>query len=80
MRPGSDNPPAPMRIDCHVHVVGNGTGGTGCWYRPRGVTRLGAPLMLRGMGLPRTALTGDLDGVFAEQILNWVCGRRVTDF
>lgn len=61
-----------MRIDCHVHVVGNGTGGTGCWYRPRGVTRLGAPLMLRGMGLPRTALAGDLDGVFAEQILKFI--------
>ena len=61
-----------MRIDCHVHVVGNGTGGTGCWYRPRGFTRLGAPLMLRAVGLPRSALTGDLDGIYARQMLRFV--------
>lgn len=61
-----------MRIDCHVHVVGNGTGGTGCWYRPRGVTRLGAPLMLRGMGLPPSTLAGDLDGIFTGQILQFI--------
>ncbi len=61
-----------MRIDCHVHVVGNGTGGTGCWYRPRGVTRYGAPLMLRSVGLPRSALTGDLEGLYVEQMLRFV--------
>ncbi|MDP3073746.1 MAG: amidohydrolase family protein [Opitutaceae bacterium] len=61
-----------MRIDCHLHVVGNGTGGTGCWYRPRGVTRFGAPLMLRGVGLPKSALTGDLDGLYAAQMLRFV--------
>jgi predicted TIM-barrel fold metal-dependent hydrolase len=61
-----------VRIDCHVHVVGNGTGGTGCWYRPRGITRLGAPLLLRAVGLPRSALTGDLDAIYAGQILKFV--------
>ena len=61
-----------MRIDCHVHVVGNGTGGTGCWYRPRGVTRLGAPFLLRSVGLPYSALKGDLDRLYAEQILRFV--------
>lgn len=61
-----------MKIDCHVHVVGNGTGGTGCWYRPRGVTRYGAPWMLRSVGLPRSALTGDLDTLYAEQMRRFV--------
>ncbi len=61
-----------MKIDCHVHVVGNGTGGTGCWYRPRGFTRLGAPFLLRTVGLPATALTGDLDRLYVEQILRFV--------
>lgn len=61
-----------MRIDCHVHVVGNGTGGTGCWYRPRGITRLGAPLLLRAVGLPRSALRGDLDGIYARQLVRFV--------
>src|SRR4051794_16593205 len=61
-----------MKIDCHVHVVGNGTGGTGCWYRPRGITRYGAPLMLRAVGLPRSALTGDLDGLYARELLRFI--------
>ena len=64
--------PSPMKIDGHVHVVGNGTGGTGCWLRPRGFTRYGAPLMLRSVGLPRSVLTGDLDRIYAEQILRFV--------
>ncbi|MCX6951011.1 MAG: amidohydrolase family protein [Verrucomicrobia bacterium] len=61
-----------MKIDCHVHVVGNGTGGTGCWYRPQGVTKHGAPFMLRSVGLPRQALRGDLDGLYAAQVLRFV--------
>jgi len=61
-----------MRIDCHVHVVGNGAGGSGCWYRPRGVTRYGAPLMLRNVGLAPSALTGDLERLYAEQMLAFV--------
>jgi uncharacterized protein len=62
----------PRRIDCHVHVVGNGTGGTGCWYRPRGVTRYGAPLMLRTVGLPSAVLRGDLDRLYAERLREFV--------
>src|SRR5262245_9950525 len=61
-----------MKIDCHVHVVGNGTGGTGCWYRPRGITRFGAPFMVRGMGLQPSSLTGDLDSLYAQQLLRFV--------
>ncbi|MFH1499571.1 MAG: amidohydrolase family protein [Verrucomicrobiota bacterium] len=61
-----------MRIDCHVHVVGNGTGGTGCWYRPRGLTRLGAPFMLRAVGLDGSALRGDLDGLYADRLVRYV--------
>lgn len=73
MKPGHAALHSPdMRIDCHVHVVGNGTGGTGCWYRPRGVTKYGAPYMLRCVGLPPSALTGDLDGLYAERILQFV--------
>lgn len=61
-----------MKIDCHVHVVGNGTGGSGCWYRPRGVTKLGAPMLVRAVGLPPSALEGDLDRLYAEQMLRFV--------
>ncbi len=61
-----------MRIDCHVHVVGNGTGGTGCWYRPRGITRFGAPILTRAMQLPTSALRGDLDRLYVEQLLRFL--------
>jgi predicted TIM-barrel fold metal-dependent hydrolase len=61
-----------VRIDCHLHVVGNGTGGTGCRYHPRGLTKYGAPFMVRGVGLPTSALTGDLDGLYAAQMLKYV--------
>ncbi|MBL9193840.1 MAG: amidohydrolase family protein [Opitutaceae bacterium] len=62
-----------MRIDAHVHVVGTGTGDTGCWYRPRGLTRLGAPWLVRSIGLTTRDLTGpEFDRVYVEQLLAYV--------
>ncbi len=62
-----------MRIDCHVHVVGTGTGGTGCWYRPRGLTRVGAPFLVRAVGLRMRDLRGpEFDRVYAERLLDYV--------
>jgi len=66
-----------MKIDMHVHVVGNGTGGTGCWYRPRGWTRLGEPFMLRGFGLPRSALSQNLDTLYAEKLHHYVAASSL---
>ena len=60
-----------MKIDLHVHAVGNGAGGSGCWYRPRGWTRLGEPFMLRGFGLPASAPRGDLGRLYIEKLLAW---------
>jgi len=53
----------------HVHVVGNGAGGTGCWLRVRGWHRPLAALMLRHIGLPSEAMTGDLDRLYVERLL-----------
>ena len=62
-----------MRIDCHVHIVGTGAGGTGCWYRPKGLTRIGAPFLVRSVGLTMRDLRGpDFDRVYAERILEYV--------
>ncbi|MET0261286.1 MAG: amidohydrolase family protein [Rariglobus sp.] len=67
-----------MRIDCHVHIVGTGTGGTGCWYRPRGLTKLGAPFLVRSVGLTTKDLKGpDFDRVYAEQLLGYVRGSSI---
>jgi len=67
----------PSPIDMHVHVVGNGSGGTGCWLRVRGWHRPLAALMLRSVGLPTDALTGDLDRLYVERLLEFMRGSSL---
>ena len=64
-------------IDMHVHIVGNGSGGTGCWLRVRGARRALAALMLRHIGLPATAMSGDLDRLYVERLLELVRGSSL---
>lgn len=56
-------------IDMHVHIVGTGAGGTGCWLRLSGWHRPLAAFMLRHIGLPGNAFSGDFDRLFVEQLL-----------
>ena len=64
-------------VDMHVHVVGNGSGGTGCWLRVGRWHRPLAALMLRHVGLPSDALTGDLDRLFVDRLLEQVRGSSL---
>jgi hypothetical protein len=64
LQPATHNP-----IDAHVHIVGNGTGGTGCWLRVTGWHRPLAAMMVRGIGLPQSSLQGDLDHLYIERLL-----------
>jgi len=66
----TENPDKP--IDMHVHVVGNGAGGTGCWLRVRGWHRPLAAIMLRHIGLRPGAMQGDLDRLYVERLLDLV--------
>ena len=59
-------------IDMHVHIVGNGTGGTGCRMRVTGWHRLLAAFMLRHIGLPVSTLAGDLDQLYINRLLELV--------
>lgn len=59
-------------VDAHVHVVGNGSGGSGCWLRLRGWRRLMAGLMLRHSRLPASAISGNLEDLFIERLLEMV--------
>src|SRR5258708_24920513 len=73
----ASNPPSRSTLeskplDTHVHVVGNGTGGTGCWLRLSSWRRPMAALMLRHVGLPYEALRGDLDRTYVERLLGFV--------
>ncbi len=60
------NTPAP--IDMHVHVVGTGAGGTGCWLRVKAWHRPLAAFMLRHIGLPWNAFSGDFDRLYVERL------------
>src|SRR3954468_2970359 len=74
---GSQTSP-PRPVDMHVHVVGNGTGGTGCWLRVGTCHRPLAALMLRHIGLPRGAMKGDLDRLYIERLLELVRGSSLS--
>jgi hypothetical protein len=67
------DPPA-RRLDMHVHMVSNGGGG-----RNAGWLRLGTPwhrwlagFMLKQLGVPKSALEGDLDAHYAGLLLEHV--------
>ncbi len=58
------------RIDCHVHLVGDGSSGTGCWLRtPNPARWLAARLMVRAAGLPLSAMKYGLDKVYLESLV-----------
>ena len=61
-----------MKIDCHVHIVGNGSSGSGCWIRSKAHQWPLQALMVRHIGLPVSALKGDLDRLYVEKLLQWV--------
>jgi hypothetical protein len=76
-RPFTEKTPAPKPIDMHVHIVGNGAGGTGCWLRVKGWHRPLAAFMMRHIGLPAKAMTGDLDRLYLERLLQLVRGSSL---
>jgi len=67
-------PDAPLRIDMHVHMVGNGANGSGGWLRLSGWHRLLAGFMLRTIHLPGSALNDDLDAIYVKYLLDQVRG------
>jgi len=65
-------PPTLKPVDMHVHLVGNGAGGTGCWLRVRGWHWPLAAFMVKHIGLPWNALSGDFDRLYVERLLELV--------
>jgi predicted TIM-barrel fold metal-dependent hydrolase len=64
-------PQTPTRkpVDMHVHLVGNGSGGSGCWLRVSGWHWPMAVLMLRSIGLPLSTLKGALEELYLKRLL-----------
>jgi hypothetical protein len=61
-----------MRIDCHVHMVGNGVNGSGCRLFLRGSLRkIMARIMVRDLGLPASILDGNLEEAYLARVLEW---------
>jgi hypothetical protein len=75
--PPTESPATLKPIDMHVHLVGNGSGGTGCWMRVKGWHRPLALFMIRHIGLPMSALSGDLDGPYVRRLLELVRGSSL---
>ena len=62
-----------LKIDCHVHLVGDGSSGSGCWFRLDTLfRRLQARGMIRGMGIDSAYLSGGLDDVYVEKLASLV--------
>ena len=57
----------PAAIDMHVHMVGNGGGGSGGWLRLSGWHRWLAGFMLRQLGVPASALEENLEEIYSER-------------
>jgi uncharacterized protein len=62
----------PRLIDMHVHMVGNGGGGSGGWLRLKGWHRWLAGFMLRQLGVPASALDGNLEAIYSEHLAQLV--------
>ncbi|HEX4632144.1 MAG TPA: amidohydrolase family protein [Chthoniobacterales bacterium] len=62
----------PRLIDMHVHMVGNGGGGSGGWLRLKGWHRWLAGFMLRQVAIPASALEGDLEAIYSDHLVQFV--------
>lgn len=63
----------PRKIDCHVHLLGDGSAGSGCWLRMRTVAhRLMARIIVHECGLPQAALREGLDELLEKRLARMV--------
>jgi len=62
----------PLRINMHVHMVGNGVAGSGGWLRLSGWHRVLARFMIRQLGFPGGVIDEDLEAVYSKHLLELV--------
>lgn len=63
------NPPI---IDCHVHLIGNGLHGSGCYLSLHGTARVFASYMCSNFGLPTSVLRADLENEYQNKLAQYV--------
>lgn len=70
--------PVLRKLDCHVHLLGDGSSGSGCWLRMRSVVhRLMARLIVHETGLPVSALREGLDALLEKRLAELVRGSSL---
>ncbi|MGJ8655641.1 MAG: amidohydrolase family protein [Akkermansiaceae bacterium] len=67
----TNNSSSPLRkIDCHVHIVGDGSSGSDCWFNlPSLWKKFLGRMMIKGLGLPTSALKTGLDELYVNNLL-----------
>lgn len=61
-----------VRLDGHVHLVGNGLKGSGCWIRMAGWHRMMGMMMSRMIGMPVGFTHPDFDEIYAQRLHSYV--------
>lgn len=64
--------PSDRIIDCHVHLVGNGKQGSGCWIRMSGWHRWLGGFMARMIGMPVGFEHEDFDTAYVARLSTFV--------
>jgi predicted TIM-barrel fold metal-dependent hydrolase len=59
-------------VDMHVHLVGNGLTGSGCWLRPPFLHRFLADWMLRQLGMTVSWRVAGFDEAYVELLVRWL--------
>ena len=62
----------------HVHIVGNGLGGSGCWLKVGAAHRPLAAFMLRHIGVPEGLKSERFDAAYVERLLELVGGSSLS--
>ncbi len=65
-------------VDTHVHLVGNGLRGSGCWLRPGWMHRMLAGFMLRQIGLPVSWRAPEFDEAYVALLVRWLRESALT--
>lgn len=65
-------------VDMHVHLVGNGHDGNGCWLRPGLMRRMLANWMLRQLGLPVSWKAPEFDAAYVALLVRWLRESAIT--
>ena len=61
-----------MRIDGHVHFVGDGSNGSGCWLRRNFVDRLFEPIVKSQAGILKSSQKSGVDVAYEEKLIQLI--------